>query len=141
MLSLESQTVLDILRDLTGGDDVYKIIDADEILEKLPSVVKLTKIQLSQLIKDLKDREYINVKYFTPDEYCLLTLKRIEQKANTSQAEVAPDKRERELYGNVKQPKNKGVKSGIIFLMSLLGSLLGSSVVAAVATVIIKFVL
>ena len=67
MVDGEAKLVLDALRKLTGTDGIYKVIEAEEILELLP--VELTKLQLSSAIRDLRDREYIKVKYFTPDEY------------------------------------------------------------------------
>ena len=67
MLSIESQAIYDILCDITELSEVYKIVDADEINEKLPVGITLTKVQLSQIIRDLKDREYVDIKYFTPD--------------------------------------------------------------------------
>ena len=79
MLSLECQTVYDLIRQIAGEEEVYKIIEADEIIERLPSGLPLSKVQLSAIIRELKDREYILVKYFTPDEYCLSVIKRIEE--------------------------------------------------------------
>lgn len=37
MLSLECQTVYDLIRQIAGEEEVYKIIEADEIIERLPS--------------------------------------------------------------------------------------------------------
>ena len=68
MLGVESKTVYDILAEIAGDTEVYKIIDADEVLEKLPEGLALTKIQLSAIIRELKDLEYVDIKYFTPDE-------------------------------------------------------------------------
>lgn len=140
MLSLECQTIYDILCELTGCDESYKIIEADEIMERLPSAVRLSKVQLSQLVKDLKDREYVRVKYFAQDEYCLMVLKHIDGvKAPVVTAETAKGG-ERQLYA---EKKEKGVKvrAGAIFFMSLLGSILGSGIVATVAALVIKFVI
>jgi len=78
MLSIESQAIYDILCDITELSEVYKIVDADEINEKLPVGITLTKVQLSQIIRDLKDRDYVDIKYFTPDEYCLRVIKRVD---------------------------------------------------------------
>ncbi len=146
MLSLEEQSVYDALCAITGDNEVYKIVEADEIMEALPPAVKLTKVQLSQIIKDLKERDYIRVKYFTPEEYCLLTPKLApvssSQPAQPVEATVVA-KPERELYGEKKKTEKavSGVRRSTVFFMALLGSLLGSAVVAAIAIVIIKFVL
>lgn len=81
MLDSDKKAVMSVLRELTGQDDTYKVIEADEILERLPAEIDLDKQKLSVIIRDLRDREYLKVKYFTPDEYCLLTLKRTEELA------------------------------------------------------------
>ncbi|MCQ2603009.1 MAG: hypothetical protein MJ193_03665 [Clostridia bacterium] len=86
MLEGQSKVIYDVLKKLTGEDDVFKIIEAEEIIEKLP--VEMSKVQLASIIRDLKDRNYISVKYFTPDEYCLLTLNYIEE---NEKAEVIVD--------------------------------------------------
>lgn len=145
MLNADSQLVYDALRSITGDDDVYKIIEAEEVLEKLPKDKQFSKVQLSAIVRDLKDRDYINVKYFTPDEYCLLTLKRFDDVAQpTAQAKVETkkEKSERVLYD--KQPEKPAtvtsVKKGVVFLMAFLGGLLGSAIVAAAAILIVHFV-
>lgn len=146
MLTIEEKTVYDILVELAGDTEVYKIIEAEEVLEKIPTGLTLTKIQLSQIIRDLKDREYVDVKYFTPDEYCLQITRRIETPvAGQAQPQKAEDgKQERVLYGEKKSKEaapKASVKKGIVFLMAFLGAFLGSAVVAAAAMLIIKFVL
>ena len=114
MLSLEEQSVYDALCAITGDNEVYKIVEADEIMEALPPAVKLTKVQLSQIIKDLKERDYIRVKYFTPEEYCLLTPKLApvssSQPAQPVEATVVA-KPERELYGEKKKNRKGGERS------------------------------
>lgn len=134
MLEGQSKVIYDVLKKLTGGDDVFKIIEAEEIIEKLP--VEMSKVQLASIIRDLKDRNYISVKYFTPDEYCLLTLNYIEE---SEKAEIASDDVKPVQQNTVTiQPK---MKSGKVFWLSFFGALLGSAIVAAVAIAIIKFAL
>ncbi|MEG1663448.1 MAG: hypothetical protein RR338_05620, partial [Clostridia bacterium] len=70
MLDAEKKLVFDILHNLIGEDGNYKVIEADEILEKLPNTTQMNKVQLSAIIRELRDTEFIRVKYFTPDEYC-----------------------------------------------------------------------
>ncbi len=133
MLDGQSKVIYDVLKKLTGADDVFKIVEADEIIEKLPS--EISKLQLASIIRDLKDRNYISVKYFTPDEYCLLTLNYIEEneKAEIVVEETAP------VQQSVIAPQK--IKSGKVFWFSFLGALLGSTIVSALAIVIIKFAL
>lgn len=145
MLSLESQTVYDLIRQIAGEEDVYKIIEADEIIERLPAGLPLSKVQLSAIIRELKDREYILVKYFTPDEYCLSVLKRIEEAPKVAVQPVqAEDEQqtERTLYQNktAKAKVEKTVGKGVLFAMSLFGSLIGSAIVAIAAVLLLKFV-
>ena len=45
MLGIEAKTVYNILSEIAGDTEVYKIIDAEEVLEKLPDGFSLTKIQ------------------------------------------------------------------------------------------------
>ena len=146
MLNPDSKLIYDILRSITQGDDVYKIIEADEIFALLPEGKTFTKVQLSSIIRELKDRDYISVKYFTPDEYCLLTLSRFDEapvvEATVVEAEIEPkEKAERIRYEKKAEKPAKSVKSGVVFLRAFLGALLGSAVVAAVAMVLQKFVL
>ena len=139
MLSLECQTVYDLIRQIAGEEEVYKIIEADEIIERLP----LSKVQLSAIIRELKDREYILVKYFTPDEYCLSVIKRIEEPPKAVAAPQSEEEKpaERTLYQNkpTKVKAEKVASKGALFVMSLLGSLIGSAIVAIVTVLVIKF--
>ncbi len=146
MLGIESKTVYDILSEIAGDTEVYKVIDAEEVIEKLPEGLSLTKIQLSTIIRELKDLEYIDVKYFTPDEYCLQIVRRIE--VSSPQAggpQTATDGRqERVLYGSKKDKEEKkqvSVKRGAVFFMAFLGAFLGSAIVATATALIIRFVL
>ena len=148
MLSIESQAIYDILCDITELSEVYKIVDADEINEKLPVGITLTKVQLSQIIRDLKDREYVDIKYFTPDEYCLRVIKRVdpvekqtagEDASIAENAEITEDAGERQLYG---PKRNTGaVKPGLVLFMSFLGGVIGSGFVAAITAILLKFVI
>ncbi len=145
MLSQECKIVYDVLREITRDDGVYKIIEAEEVLEKLPSNAQISKLQLSQIIRDLKDAEYVNVKYFTPDEYCLLTLRRLEQLPQAVEKDDDDDEKtavQRETYDKkVKEPKpQKSVKSGVVFFMAMLGGMIGSAIVTALAFIIQRFI-
>ena len=60
MLDAEKKEVMRVLRELTGQDDVYKVIEAEEILEKISPDTPLNKQQLSAIIRDLRDREYLH---------------------------------------------------------------------------------
>lgn len=148
MLNLECQTVYDVIRSIAGENDVYKIVEADEIIDRMPKEIALTKVQLSAIIRELKDREYITVKYFTPDEYCLLVIKRIDERAKLQQAEVVapeqPAEEQKEKKGKKKNSDDKPAKvadKGVTFFSALLGSFIGSGIVATITALIIKFVI
>lgn len=148
MLNLECQTVYDVIRSIAGENDVYKIVEADEIIDRMPKEIALTKVQLSAIIRELKDREYITVKYFTPDEYCLLVIKRIDERAKLQQAEVVapeqPAEEQKEKKGKKKISDDKPAKvagKGATFFEALLGSFIGSGIVATITALIIKFVI
>lgn len=160
MLDTEKKTVLNILRGLTGQDDVYKVVEADEILELLPADTVMNKQQLSTVIRDLRDREYLKVKYFTPDEYCLLTIKRTEElaqmveevtafaakektayeQASDERGDAQPDGRE---ANSSSKPRRETVNVKInklsVMLFAFLGGLIGGAVVAALAVILQKF--
>lgn len=142
MLNLECQTVYDAIRTLTGNDDVYKVVEAEEIIARLPQEVVLSKVQLSAIIRELKEREYIIVKYFTPDEYCLMANKRIEEKLKQERIATQEEEAPRAVTRVEKKPKEKVTKpvsKSALFFASLLGSLVGSGIIAAITTLIIKF--
>ncbi len=135
MVDGQEKLVLDALRKLTGTDGIYKVIEAEEILELIPD--ELTKLQLSSIIRDLRDREYIKVKYFTPDEYCLLTVRVVEEVAEyteeVAEATVVPSLVE------VPQ-KQKKISSKAAFFTGFLGAFLGGALVMAIAIIIMKYV-
>lgn len=146
MLNLECQTVYDIIRSIAEVDDVYKVVEADEIIARLPKELPLSKIQLSAIIRELKDREYVSVKYFTPDEYCLLVIKRIDERAK-QQGQLVSDTpeekpKERSLY-NPKKKKDgvKSASSSALFAAAFFGSFVGSAIIAIIAILIVKFAL
>ena len=146
MLSNEGQIIYDILCGITGDSEVYKIVDADEITEKLPSDSAFTKVQLSQIIRELKDMDYVDIKYFTPDEYCLRVIKRIVEAQKNSSDNIIEEKpievvetKKRELYG--KKRSGGVVRPGLVLFMSFLGGIIGSGFVAAVTAILLKFVI
>jgi hypothetical protein len=158
MLNGQNKQVMDVLRALTGEDGIFKVLEADEILEKLPADSGMTKVQLSAVIRDLRDREYLKVKYFTPDEYCLLTLRRAEEiqqlvEEVTAVASAAAEAQESIVAPayTVSKPRVEGaapkvkkatpLKRGIIFFYSFLGALLGGGIAAAAAILLQKFLI
>lgn len=144
MLSLEHQTVYDIIRDVAGEEEVYKVIEADEVLERMPKAIPMSKVQLSSIIRDLRDMEYLNVKYFTTDEYCMLVTKRIEditkrsQKTNDVEETTAPTVSVEEKRNEKRSVKQ--VSGAKIFFVSFLGSFFAGIIVAVIAVIISKYI-
>ena len=131
----EAKVVLEALRKLTGTNDIYKVIEADEIIAELP--YQMTKLQLSAAIRDLRDREFIKVKYFTPDEYCLLTVKTKEEAPVVDGGEVY----EATAVTTVqKTEKVKPASSKKAFWMSFLGAFLGGGAVMSIAIILLELV-
>lgn len=136
MLDGDAKVVYEALKKITGDDEVYKVVEAEEIMEILPYA--MSKLQLSGAIRDLKDSDYIRVKYFTPDEYCLITLKRNEQPAVVEIGEKKETTPETATEKTVVTVKSGGGKA---FLGAFLGALLGSGIVVTIAILITRFAL
>lgn len=141
MLDSDKKAVMSVLRELTGQDDTYKVIEADEILERLPAEIDLDKQKLSVIIRDLRDREYLKVKYFTPDEYCLLTLKRTEELAQMVAEVTAIATKDRVIEPVVAEASDKAVKKKergklSVALYAFLGGLLGGGIVTIISVII-----
>ncbi len=142
MTDFEKRAVMTVLRELTGGDDVYKVIEADEILQKLPDGVNMDKQSLGAAIRDLRDRDYIKVKYFTPDEYCLLTLKRTEELAHiVEEAALVATKEKAQSDAPAKSKKLSFGANVKLFFVAFAGAFLGGGIVSAIFAIIQKFAL
>lgn len=146
MLDKEYGFVAAALRDLTGTDGVYKVIEADEIIEKLPGDARPDKQRLSTIIRDLRDMNYIEVKYLTPDEYCLQTSRRIEElfvpaeepKAVATTATPAATATQSVETVRKKEHTKIGAK---LFAIAFAGSMVGGMIIAALAIILQKFAL
>ncbi|MDD4839300.1 MAG: hypothetical protein PHE93_01340 [Clostridia bacterium] len=144
MLDTKLTQVLEIIQSFCNEPDAYKILDADDILTKLPSDMEMTKLQLSVAIKELKDRELVKVKYFTLDEYCL---------SASPRAKIEQEKREEEIkveaaiasmnpmMTDPKTGKRKKVVAKGGFWGAFFGALFGGGIIMAVYIVVQMFVL
>ena len=132
------KVVLEALRKLTRTNDIYKVIESEEIISELP--YQMTKLQLSEVIRDLRDRGLIKVKYSSPDEYCLLTVKTKEapvaqDKKDTPQGVVAPV-----VNAPTKEAVVKPISSRKAFWMGFLGAFLGGGLIMSIAIVLLELV-
>lgn len=139
--------VVAALIDIAGTDDVFKVVEADEILEKLPAGTALDKQALSVIIRDLKGMGYLEVKYFTPDEYCLLVSRR-------AQELLAPAEEQPREGENAASPvlassapaaksaprREKAPKHAFfgVLLAAFIGGIIGGAVVTIIAVLVQK---
>ena len=161
MLDTEKKVVCRALIELCKTDGVFRVVEAEEIMNMMPDVY-LTKAQLSSIIRDLKERNYIRVKYFTPDEYCIQVLPIVEKEFEEEKPAILPIEAleqgqtdvvagehidpvvetEATIVSTTKQTNTEKVPSKItlkVFLAALFGSMLGGGIIAAVAILLQKF--
>ena len=55
-------------------DETYKVIEIKELCSKMPSKLKVNSQSLLESIKHLVERNYISLKYFDEDVFCLSIL-------------------------------------------------------------------
>lgn len=142
--------VVAALIDIAGTDDVFKVVEADEILEKLPAGTALDKQALSVIIRDLKGMGYLEVKYFTPDEYCLLVSRRAQEllvpeteqtrkeEGASSPATVSSAPAAKPAHRREKAPKHAFFG---VLLAAFLGGIIGGAVVTIIAVLVQKLAL
>lgn len=161
MLDTEKKVVCRALIELCKTDGIFRVVEAEEIMNMMPDVY-LTKAQLSSIIRDLKERNYIRVKYFTPDEYCIQVLPIVEKEFEEEKPAILPIEAleqgqtdvvagehidpeiesEATIVSTTKQASGETVSSKItlkVFLAALFGSMLGGGIIAAVAILLQKF--
>lgn len=137
--------VVAALIDIAGTDDVFKVVEADEILERMPADAALDKQALSVIIRDLKGMGYLEVKYFTPDEYCLLVSRR-------AQELLAPEEEETPAAPSLpssapapaaqpaarREKLSKRAAFGVM-LAAFVGGIVGGAIVTIIAVIVQKF--
>ena len=138
--------VVAALIDIAGTDDVFKVVEADEILEKLPAGTTLDKQALSVIIRDLKGMGYLEVKYFTPDEYCLLVSRRaqellVPETEQTRKEEGASSPATVSAPAAKSAPRREKAPKHAFFgvlLAAFLGGIVGGAVVTIIAVLVQK---
>ena len=146
MLNERTAKVLDIIQDFCVEPDAFKVLDAEDILAKLPQEMPMTKTELSNAIKELKERELVKVKYFTLDEYVLSASPRakIEQEKRQEETKVEAaiaSGHMSQVTGKEYGKKKKATPSKGSFLGAFLGSLLGGGVIMVIYILLQMFVL
>lgn len=138
--------VVAALIDIAGTDDVFKVVEADEILEKLPAGTALDKQALSVIIRDLKGMGYLEVKYFTPDEYCLLVSRRaqellVPETEQTREEEGASSPATVSAPAHKSAPRREKAPKHAFFgvlLAAFIGGIVGGAVVTIIAVLVQK---
>ena len=73
MLDRKTDIILNILSNSSNGD--YKVLEIAYIIERLPQkYASTTYDEISNILKYLKDLEYIDIKYFDESEVCFVVL-------------------------------------------------------------------
>ncbi len=164
-MNAEARAVFEALRRIAGDDGVYKVIEAEEVLERLPAEMSSAgKQQLGTVIRQLRDDGFVKVKYFTPDEYCLLvenrqpepetppapavTEERPAAEETAEEPAAAAGKKEKPAAAAGKKEKpapsaseenaRKGGRIGVM-LFAMCGGMIGGGIVAAIAILLQKF--
>lgn len=154
-MNAETRAVFEALRRIAGDDGVYKVIEAEEVLERLPAEMSSAgKQQLGTVIRQLRDDGFVKVKYFTPDEYCLLvenrqpepetppapavTEERPAAEETAEEPAAAAGKKEKPAPSASEESARKGGRIGVM-LFAMFGGMIGGGIVAAIAILLQKF--
>ncbi len=73
MLDKKTSITLKVLN-LICEDDVYKVVDYDNLISHFPKKVKCSKEMLEDSLNYLKAGQYIDIKYSQDDTYCLTVM-------------------------------------------------------------------
>lgn len=144
----EKQVLAALVR-LTGTGDTFKVLEADEILGILPEGAGMDKQALGAVIRELRGTGYLDVKYLTPDEYCLLVSPRAEEalrppreeepKSSDTPQTPVPQRNEETVRKKAREYDAKTAPK--LFAIAFAGSMLGGMIVAALAIILQKFAL
>ena len=73
MLDKNTLATLNVLNKICV-DETYKVVDYDNLINKLPRRIKVSNYSLNQNLEYLKTGGYIDVKYSENNTYCLSVL-------------------------------------------------------------------
>lgn len=135
MIQEKNNEVLKAIVSLVGDTDAFKILDADEIIAAVPSSLALDKAELKEAIKEISDREMINIKYSTDDEYCLALLPKA--KIEEDSLVAVPSGGKDGVVGKI--GKNWSLKKSV-FMAALFGSFVGGIIVTIISAIIIAII-
>lgn len=142
MLDKLNSAVLNVINTISDG--TFKVVDADEIIEKLNLEEKPTKLKLSGAIKNLAERDLIKVKSASLDMYCLASTPKARI---TEEITVAPVAEQVPVAGGkapIAKVPTKGIAPSVdfkllrraIYRAALFGSIFGGAIGGAIVAVI-----
>ena len=115
MLDKKTDAVLELLAQKAGNS--YKVLNKKQILDELPSKLKIDLQSLLGIITFLKENEYVDVKYQDKEEICICTTVKAESYAEgekniTQKAKITKGQLSLLLFG--------------VFLAAFLGTLVAT---------------
>lgn len=76
MLTNDELNLYKALYALVGTEKNHKVLELDEIVQSVKSIDENFEVEkIHDIISDFKNKDLIDLKYFTPDAFCLLTKK------------------------------------------------------------------
>ncbi len=115
MLDRQTSELLKVLNSFCK-DGSYKVLDKNEIIEKMSTRYNIDKDSLSQMLSHLAERNYLNIKYADNEVYCLAVL----PKGRLFDEKVREMSIERKKYN-----KNLTITIIVSSVCGFLGSMLG----------------
>lgn len=115
MLDRQTSELLKVLNSFCK-DGSYKVLDKNEIIEKMSTRFNIDKDSLSQMLLHLAERNYLNIKYADNEVYCLAVL----PKGRLFDEKVREMSIERKKYN-----KNLTITIVVSSVCGFLGSMLG----------------
>lgn len=120
MLDKLTQSVLDKIN--TDSDGSYKVMDSSDFLSALPSGMTADENGVSNAIKYLSDRGYVDLKYSDNGTYCVCSMPKGRQYSENAPIALSEN------------PKRGRTYFAIAFAGGFLGALAGGAVIALIIT-------
>lgn len=115
---LDKLTQFVLVKINTDSDGSYKVMDSSDFLSALPSKMTADENGVANAIRFLNERRYIDVKYADSGTYCVCSLPKGRQFA------------ESETVSEPRGGKDKRLLFGIAFAGGFTGALLGGALIA-----------
>ena len=162
MLSDFELNIYKALDELVGSEKKFKILETEDILNTTKKFdTNADIIKIPDVIKDFKDKDLIDLKYFTPEEFCLMLKKDLKEliaetnvykKVVESTIENSPleesniheKKKEKVIKKELnidskKEESTRQIKQNMTLLYSFLGSFFGAIICGLVFVLLYFF--